>query len=263
MRLVRVVMLGKGGSGKSTLGGLLCVELAGRGERVVAIDADTVPGLAQVLGMEPSDSWDLANMAVRDNGGWRLDGTPAEIIDRCSRTTATGVRFVQCGNVDGNLRDIEFRRESHLAEWSGTVAFNSVTRQYDDAEGWAVIDLQGGTLQAAGGMAGTRGIALLIVEPFAKSVMTARRFVGMGAWPANLRLGAVANKVGEPAEAEYVEAEMAALGVPVLATVPADPAVLMAERNSQPLATLDPTTPAKQAVARLVDRLQDIRQPVP
>ena len=37
----------------------------------VAIDADTVPGLADVLGMERSDQWDLAGMAERNNGGWR------------------------------------------------------------------------------------------------------------------------------------------------------------------------------------------------
>ncbi|MGH9223938.1 MAG: hypothetical protein ACRD2W_09200 [Acidimicrobiales bacterium] len=262
---MRVVMLGKGGSGKSTLAGLLCVELTGRGERVVAIDADTVPGLAQVLGMEPSDDWDLANMAIRDNGGWRLDGTPAEIVDRCSRPAPAGdnLRFLQCGNVDAGLKDIEFRRETHLANWSGTIAFNSVSRQYDDPDGWSIVDLQGGTLQVAGGMAGTKGVALLIVEPFAKSTMTARRFVGMGEWPAGLRLAAVANKVSTPEEAAYVEAEMAALDVPIWTVVPADPALQRAERDGRPLVTIDPEAPARQAIARLADRLHDVRQPVP
>ena len=259
---VRVAMLGKGGSGKSTLAGLLCVELRRRDERVVAIDADTVPGLAPVLGMEPSDSWDLANMAIRDNGGWRLDGTPAEIVDRCAREAPNGIQFIQCGNVDADLRDVEFRRETHLAEWSGTIAFNSLSRQFDADGGWAVVDLQGGTLQVAGGMAGTKGIALLIVEPFAKSVMTARRFVGMGAWPAGLRLAAVANKVASDEEAAYVEAEVAAMGVPLWVTVPADPAVRQAEREGRPLVTVDPASPAAAAVARLADRLMETRQPV-
>ena len=155
---MRVVFLGKGGSGKSTLAGLLCAELAGRNERVTAIDADTVPGLDQVLGMESIDDWSLAGAAVRDHGGWKLDGSPAEIVDRCSREAPGGVRFLQMGNVDSRLKEHEMRREQHLDRWSGTVAFNTVSRVFDEAGGWTIVDLQGGTLQVAGGMGIAGGI---------------------------------------------------------------------------------------------------------
>ena len=73
-----------------------------------------------------------------------------------------GCRFTYWSKSRRNLSS-----EPYGESWSGTVAFNSVARQYDDAGGWAIIDLQGGTLQVANGMAGTKGIALLIVEPFA------------------------------------------------------------------------------------------------
>ena len=262
---MRVVLLGKGGSGKSTLAALLATELTSRGEAVVAIDADTVPGLAQVLGLEPTDEWHLANQAVRDNGGWRLNGTPAEIVDRCSMPAAGNprLRFLQCGNVDANLKDIEFRRESNLANWSGTIAFNSLSRQYDDPGGWAIVDLQGGTLQAAGGLAGTKGVALLVVEPFAKSTMTARRFAGMGQWPAGIQLAAVANKVASADEEDHVRAALAPVGVPVWTVVPTDPALQRAERDGRPLVTVDPDSPARRAVAHLADRLIDARHPAP
>jgi len=127
---VRVVLLGKGGSGKSTLGGLLSAELSSRGERVVAMNADSVPGIDQVLGMVPTDDWFLAGMATRDNGGWKLEGTPAEIVDRCAREGPGGVRFLQVGNADATVKDFEFRRESFLDRWSGTVAFSTVSRSY-------------------------------------------------------------------------------------------------------------------------------------
>lgn len=264
--LVRVVLLGKGGSGKSTLGGLLGAELSDRGERVVAMDADTVPGLAQVLGIPPTDDWFLAGTAVRDNGGWRLEGSSAEIVERCSRKGPNGVRFLQVGNADATLKDFEFRRKSYLDRWSGTVAFNTVSRTFDDDGGWVIVDLQGGTLQVAGGMAGTTGVAVIVVEPFAKSVLTARRFVGMGQWPAGMRLVGVANKVASTQDEAYVQAELARLGIPLWATVPLDPAVRQAERNAQPLVTLDRGTPARLAVARLADRLADAARagdPVP
>lgn len=253
---MRLVLLGKGGSGKSTLAGLLCAELAGRGERVTAIDADTVPGLGQVLGMEDADTWDLADTAVRDNGGWRLEGTPAEIVERRARQAPLGIRFIQAGNVDASLKDFEFRRESHLDRWSGTIAFNTVSRQFDDTDGWAVVDLQGGTLQVATGMVGTAGIALVVVEPFAKSLLTARRLVGMGEWPVGVRLAGVANKVTSGEDVDLVKAELDKLGVPLWAALPHDPAVAEAERTARPLVTLDSASPAKAAVAALVDRLQ-------
>lgn len=253
---MRVVLLGKGGSGKSTLAGLLCAELAARHQRVVAIDADTVPGLAQVLGMEPTDNWDLAGAAVRDNGGWRLEGTPTELVDRRARHTPGGIRFLQTGNVDASFRDFEFRREANLDRWSGTVAFSTVSRQFDDQGGWAVVDLQGGTVQVAAGMAGSSGIALVVVEPFAKSVLTARRMVGMGTWPAALRLVAVANKVASAEDQAYVETELGRLGLDLWSSVPRDPAVQRSERDGRPLVTLDESTPARLAVAALVDRLQ-------
>ena len=79
---MRVVLLGKGGSGKSSLAGLVCAELAERGRRVLALDADSVPGLSQVLGVAPSDDWYLAGMAERKDGGWKLTASPAEVVDR-------------------------------------------------------------------------------------------------------------------------------------------------------------------------------------
>lgn len=257
MLAVRVVFLGKGGSGKSTLAGLLCDELAKRDQRVVAIDADTVPGLDQVLGMASTDEWALAGMAVREHGGWRLSGTPAEIVNRCSREGPGGVRFLQLGNADARLKEFELRREHHFDRWSGTVAFNTVSRVFDQEDSWTVVDLQGGTAQVASGLVGTAGIAVLVVEPFAKSVLTARRFVEMGRWPKGIRLVGVANKVASAADERYVEVALSDLGVPLAVSVPKDPAIERAEREGQPIVMVVGDAPARRAVARLADLLSE------
>ena len=255
-----MVFLGKGGSGKSTLAGLLCAELANRQDRVVAIDADTVPGLDQVLGMVSNDDWSLAGMAVREHGGWRLDGSPAQIVERCSREGPGGVRFLQMGNVDAGLKDFELRRERQMDRWSGMVSFNTVSRVFDEGDGWTIVDLQGGTTQVAGGLVGTTGIAVLVVEPFAKSVLTARRFVEMGPWPKGIRLVGVANKVASIEDETYVEAALSDLAVPLWVSVPKDPAIERAERNRQPLVAMADEAPAKQAVAKLADLLAEAAQ---
>ena len=257
---MRVVFLGKGGSGKSTLAGLLCAELARRQEPVVAIDADTVPGLDQVLGMTTDDDPALRGMALREHGGWRLDGSPAEIVERCSREGPGGVRFLQIGNADGRLKEYELRREQHFDRWSATIAFNTVSRVFDQQDGWTIVDLQGGTGQVAGGLVGTTGTAVLVVEPFAKSVLTARRFVEMGRWPKGISLVGVANKVTSADDETYAEDALSDLGVPLWVSVPKDPAVEQAERDRRPLVTVPNQAPAKRAVATLADLLADARK---
>lgn len=253
---MRVILLGKGGSGKSTLAGLLAAELTDRGEQVVAMDADSVPGLAPVLGMAPSDDWFLAGMAELKDGGWSLAESPAETVRRRSREAPGGIRFIQVGNADASVKEFELRRAAFPERWSATVAFNTVARSFDDEGGWVVVDLQGGTLQVAGGMVGTVGIALMVVEPFAKSLLTARRFVGMGEWPPRMRLVGVANKVASPDDEAYIASELDSLGVPLWASIPVDPAVRHAEREGRPLVSLGHDTPIRRAVAALADRLR-------
>ncbi|MGQ0744875.1 MAG: nucleotide-binding protein [Acidimicrobiales bacterium] len=254
--------MGKGGSGKSTLAGLLATALVEAGQSVVAFDADSVPGLGQVLGMDPSDDWFLAGSAERRDGGWSLVASPPQTVGERARTTPGGIRFIQIGNVGAELKDFEFRRESFPEMWSATMAFNTVARTYDEAGGWVVVDLQGGTLQVAGGMAGTSGFALLVVEPFAKSVLTARRFVEMKPWPPGLRLVAVGNKVRDAADREYLESSLAELDVPLWACIGFDPAAGLAEREARALAGLDPSAGLRRAAVDLAERFMKEAAPV-
>lgn len=262
---MRVVVLGKGGSGKSSLAGLLCAVLAKRGDPVLAIDADTVPGLAQVLGVDPTDEWFLAGAAVRRNGGWQLAGSPEGIVGRCSRQAPSGVRFLQLGNADAKIRDFELSRWEFPERWSAMMAFHTIARSYDEDDGWVVVDLQGGTQQAAGGMVGTSGVGLVMVEPFAKSVLTARRFVEIHrGHPPGVRLVGVANKVAGPDDEAYVEAALAELDLPLWGVVPYDPAMQRAERAGTPLFALKESAPARAAVDVLVERLDEAaRRPAP
>jgi CO dehydrogenase maturation factor len=50
---MRIAVAGKGGAGKTTLAGLLARALGRQGQSVVAIDADSNPNLAGILGITP------------------------------------------------------------------------------------------------------------------------------------------------------------------------------------------------------------------
>ena len=51
---MRIAIAGKGGTGKTTIAGTLARALARTGREVLAIDADTNPNLASVLGIPPA-----------------------------------------------------------------------------------------------------------------------------------------------------------------------------------------------------------------
>ena len=73
--LMRIAIAGKGGTGKTTLTGTLARVLAQGGRQVLAVDADTNPNLATVLGIAP----DRAESLV---------GLPRDLMQR--RTEADG-----------------------------------------------------------------------------------------------------------------------------------------------------------------------------
>ena len=50
---MRIAIAGKGGTGKTTIAGTLARVMARTGREVLAIDADTNPNLASVLGISP------------------------------------------------------------------------------------------------------------------------------------------------------------------------------------------------------------------
>ena len=53
---MRIAVAGKGGTGKTTISGTLARALARTGREVLAIDADTNPNLASVLGIPPASA---------------------------------------------------------------------------------------------------------------------------------------------------------------------------------------------------------------
>ena len=247
---MRVVFVGKGGAGKSTLAGTFCRLLAEAGECVIAFDGDEVPGLGQVLAADLGDQWSLAGVAARtgEGGGWDLQLTPEEAVTRHAIEVRPRVRLLQFGKLSvGVITD---------AERSSLMAFHQIVGAYRDDGAWAVADLPAGTLHAYTGWAGTVGVVLVVVQPSLKSLATAHRLVGLSHQHPHLRLAAVANQITSNAEREWLANELADAGIPLWAVVPTDPAVTAAERAGRPLAELDSDCPFVRDVAYLTEVLR-------
>lgn len=105
---MRVAIAGKGGSGKTTIAGTVARLLAQSGRRVVAVDADTNPNLATMLGVHQQSGESIValprTLLKREQ---RADGTmvatflrdPIEVLSEYGTEAPDGVRLIVMGAV--------------------------------------------------------------------------------------------------------------------------------------------------------------------
>lgn len=246
---MRVAFVGKGGSGKSSIAGTFARLLARQGEAVLVIDSDPLPGLAYSLGMDSTDAG-IPDEAVVENpvqGGpryvLRAGLSAADAVERYALHGPDGVRVLQFGKFGGQAGG--FVRSQF--------AFRQITRQLDTDRWNLVGDLPGGTRQPFMGWGAFARTVLVVVEPTAKSLLSARRLARLRNVDNPPRILAIANKTSEPDDAELV-AERS--GLPVIAAVPQDEALADADRYGHALLDEAPGSPAVKAIDSLVTRLR-------
>lgn len=244
MPTVRVAFAGKGGSGKSVIAGTAARLLARRGQPVLALDVDTLPGLSFSIGagrgQDAGLPKDLAEK--REGQGWvlREEVSAEELVDRHASDAPDGIRFLQLGKLPGWVSP------------GSVVAFRHVVRGFR-RPGWSIVgDLAAGTRQAFSGWAAFATRIALVVEPTAASRLTATRLRAMSEAAPEATLGLVLNKVREAGSAEELAA---GIDLPVWAQVPYDDRVARAEREGRALVDGSDEGPALTAIAGLVERL--------
>jgi CO dehydrogenase maturation factor len=98
---MKIAVAGKGGSGKTTVSGILARAFARSGRRVLALDADTNPMLGISLGVGPEETDRL--VAVRqalDDGEVEHEPTAAGLIETFGTDAPDGVRLVVVSRID-------------------------------------------------------------------------------------------------------------------------------------------------------------------
>ena len=244
---MRIAFVGKGGAGKSTVGATFARLLAQRGNDVVAVDSDPMPGMCFGLGL-PVNERPIPDDAVveKQNGepGPRyrlrpgLDATTALLS--YAPIGADNVRLLSFGKTRGEWGDIA--RGQHA--WSQIL--DELPADTFDLVG----DLPGGTRQPMTGWGKYADALIIVVEPTIKSIATAVRLSSLqkSKWDYS-EIVAVVNRVSEPGDAAMVEVRT---GLTVIGAIPLDPAVAAADRLG--LAPLDvaPNSPFVESVDALV-----------
>lgn len=239
---LKVAFLGKGGVGKSLIAGTVCRLLAREGKSVLALDIDTVPGLAFSLGI-PRDSGRLPSglaEVIEDNKGrrWKIvkGAGAAHLVDTYATRAVDGIWFLELGKLPNGV------------EPSVTVAFRNVVERFR-RPGWAIVaDLAAGTRQPMFGWAEFATVRILVVEPSAKSMLTARRLTPVATH-------VLANKVRTNDELEFVTAGTT---LPIIGVIPYDEGVSEVEQRAGAPFDSMPHSPAVEAIAELVTRLREI-----
>lgn len=91
---MKVAVVGKGGSGKTTTAAVLARTLSARGRAVLALDCDTNPNLGLSLGVGDTETERLTTLRQRlDQGDGEHAVTWAEVIDRYGTDAPDGVRL--------------------------------------------------------------------------------------------------------------------------------------------------------------------------
>ena len=248
---MRVAIVGKGGSGKSVVAGTAARLLARRGQRVLALDSDLMPGLELSLGAATPPEPPLLDAAEKDEQGrWRLKKGigPLRAVERYATPAPDGVHLLQCGKASAE----------GLAPIMGAVnAFYRVIHRLSEPatlRSWAIVgDLPAGPRQTAFGWAPYAELFLVLVEPTWKSALTARRIAALARSRPGASAVQVANRVAGPSDRERLTE---ILREPVVASIPADPAVSRADRRGMALIDHAPDSAAVRAIEALVDRLE-------
>lgn len=222
--------------------------LGQRGAKVLVLDSDPMPGLADALGVERSDAGLAESLMVERAEGeqgprfrFREDATIEGILDASARAAPDGVRLLQLGKMHGTAGELQ----------ASQFAYRAVAHDLpEDLE--VIADLPGGTRQAFFGWGDFADTLVVVVEATAASMLSARRLARLGTTDGGPHVVAVANRVRADGDAERIATST---GLEVVGEVPWDDQVAAVERRGQAPVDACPGAPAVAAISSLVTRL--------
>lgn len=244
--MLSVAFVGKGGAGKSTIAGTVARMLAQRGEPVLAVDSDPMPGLSIALGLGAPEAGlpDEATVEVAEaeRRTFRLRMSPEDTVEAYAATGADGVRYLQFGKLRGAV--------GALAR--SQAAFRHILAGLPPDRWHIVGDLPGGTRQPFFGWGDYADTFVVVVEASAKGVLSARRLGRLALAADAKRIVAVVNRA-RSGDADLVARRT---GLEVVGTVPFDEVFGEADRaGAAPLDHPGPGSAGLTAVGSLLDAL--------
>ncbi len=243
---MKVAVVGKGGSGKTTTSAVLARALARRGSNVVALDCDTNPNLGISLGVGDDETERLVAMRTELDAG-ESEHAPSwdDLIERFGTDAPDGVRLAVVMRIENPKPGCPCCGLSP-EQLLGSAEFGDAV---------VIADLEAGIGTLTRLEDGAIDTVVVVVEPTPRSLDVGARAAEQARKKSVSRVVVAANRTREG----DLSAVMAAFPDHEVVVVPDDPAVLAAERAG--VAPLD-TAPDAPAVVALLGLADSLLQPV-
>ena len=249
---LRLALAGKGGAGKTTLSATLARTLARRGHQVVVVDADSNPNVAVALGCDRGRAAAIPPLPT-SLVSRRLDGGPSLVEPVPTVVERYGAEAPDSVSV------VHMAMPAHADEGCLCSAHATVSGLLADAAAIpgavTLVDLEASPEHLSRGTTRHVDVLLMVVEPYWRSLETAKRMAGLAAELPIPHVGVVGNKARTPADADAIAAFCAGAGLALDGQMPWSDSVLDADKEGTPLIDYAPDDPVVKAVSALADRL--------
>lgn len=253
---MRIAVSGKGGSGKTTITGMLARILAREGCRVLAIDADPNPNMALAMGVPRERAAELT-VIPRDMAHWEEDdnGQPfvklhkplAQIAADYGVTAPDGIRLLVTGQI--TEAGAGCMCQPH------TIARGLMANVGDWAD-FILTDMEAGLEHLSRGTTEHADVMLVVVEPYYRSLDTGARAAALARDLGIPHIYFVANKVRSESERAAVQELADKKGFALMAEIPLDERLPESDRLGLSPLDFAPASPAVREIERLADELK-------
>jgi CO dehydrogenase maturation factor len=213
MKPIKIAISGKGGVGKSSLAAALCLLMAQRGQKVLAVDADPDANLAACLGFPEELQRTIVPVSrqkalIEERTGakvkqygqmFRLNPEVSDIADLYA-TTFHNVALLVLGAIEKGGSGCACP-ENVLIK---ALVMDLVLHKNEAL----VMDMEAGIEHLGRGTARGVDTLLVVVEPGQRSIESAKRIVSMAADIGLIKVRFVANKVANADDLMFIKATL-------------------------------------------------------
>ncbi len=255
---MKIAVSGKGGTGKTTLAGVMARVLAGRGKKIIAIDADPDSNLASAIGISEESVSSVVPLALmeefiaeRTGAGkgqygafFQLNPRVDDIPERFS-LTADGVRLIILGNIPQGGGGC-FCAENALLR--SLLSYVIIER-----DEYVIVDLEAGLEHLGRGTTEYIDALIVVVEPGRRSFQTARQVRKLADDIGIKKVFVAGNKIADEQDKDFIRQNLE--DIPVLGFISRNEKIAEADRLG--ISPYDIDQKVRTEVAGIIDALED------